>query len=275
MSLQSVKVRCCIAGGGPAGMMLGYPAGAGRRRCRSSWRSTPISCATSAATPIHPSTLEVMHELGLLDDFLKLPHQKVRKLSGQIGDEQVTVADFTHLPTHCRFIALMPQWDFLNFLAEQGAALSGLPAADAGAGHRTSIDEGGASRRRACDDAGRAARVRAPIWSSAPTGATRRCASGPDCAVQDIGAPIDVLWMRLSRQPDDPDRTVGRFDAGRIFVMIDRGDYWQCGFVIPKGAFDDDPSPRARRLPRRDRRPSPRSSATASANCTAGTTSSC
>src|ERR1700759_3268291 len=112
-----ISVRCCIAGGGPAGMMLGF------LLARS---GIPVLVLEKHADflrdfrgdTIHPSTLELMYELGLLEEFLKRPHQEVRQLSGQIGDDTVTLADFTHLPTHCKFLALMPQWDFLNFIAE-------------------------------------------------------------------------------------------------------------------------------------------------------------
>jgi 2-polyprenyl-6-methoxyphenol hydroxylase-like FAD-dependent oxidoreductase len=119
MTVAPIKTTCCVVGGGPAGMMLGFLlARAG----------VPVTVLEKHADflrdfrgdTIHPSTLELMHELGLLDEFLKLPHSEVRHLTGEIGDSSLTVADFTHLPVHCRFVAFMPQWNFLNFLADHG-----------------------------------------------------------------------------------------------------------------------------------------------------------
>jgi 2-polyprenyl-6-methoxyphenol hydroxylase-like FAD-dependent oxidoreductase len=186
---------------------------------------------------IHPSTLEVMHELGLLEAFLALPHQRVHQLSVQIGDVTVPIADFTHLPTRCRFLAFMPQWDFLNFLAGQGARfpsfalrmraeVTGLiEGAGRVAGVRVSLPEGPREVRAALvvGADGRHSLVRAQAG----------------LAVRDLGAPMDVLWFQLSRSPSDPGQTMGRFEGGRILVMLDRGTYWQVGYVIPKGAAEE------------------------------------
>jgi len=186
---------------------------------------------------VHPSTLEVVHELGLLDEFLKRPHQEVRQLTGYIGGEQVTVADFSHLPTRCRFIALMPQWDFLDFLAERGRR---FPAFGVRMRAQVTdlIEEGGSiiGVRATTPDGPLEVRADLVIGADGRHSTVRQRAG---LLVQNMGAPIDVLWLRLSRRPDDPDQSAGRFDAGRILVMINRGDYWQCGFVIPKGAIDD------------------------------------
>ena len=186
---------------------------------------------------IHPSTLEVMHELGLLEDFLKLPHQEVRELTAQIGDTAITVADFTHLPTRCRFIALMPQWDFLNFLAERAAQYPTfrlLMEAEA----TGLLEESGrvvgvqAMTRNDSID------VRADLIVAAD-GRHSILRQKAGLRIQDFGAPMDVLWFRLSRRPEDPSQIMGRFDVGRIFITINRGDYWQCGYVIHKGDFDE------------------------------------
>src|ERR1700689_3665850 len=119
MADSSLTTTCCIAGGGPAGMMLGFLlARAGVSVVV--LEKYPDFFRDFRGDTIHPSTLELMYELGLLDEFLKLPHQKIEKLSAQIGDERIVMGDFTHLPTHCKYVALMPQWDFLNFLAEHG-----------------------------------------------------------------------------------------------------------------------------------------------------------
>jgi len=184
---------------------------------------------------IHPSTLEVMHELGLLEDLLKLPHTKAPRLNAHIGDLELTVADFTHLPTHCRFLAFMPQWDFLNFLAEWGAGypkfrllmrteVTGL------------IEEAGrvVGLRATTPDGPLEVRADLVVGADGRNSAVRALAG---LHVEELGAPMDVLWFRLSRRSGDPEEPMGRFDAGRIFIMLYRGAYWQCGFVIPKGSL--------------------------------------
>jgi 2-polyprenyl-6-methoxyphenol hydroxylase-like FAD-dependent oxidoreductase len=186
---------------------------------------------------IHPSTLEVMHELGLLDRFLRLPHEKVYRISARIGDVVLPVAEFDHLPTRCRFIAFMPQWDFLNFLAEAGRAHPPfrlwMRAEVAGL-----IEESGrVAGVRVTTPAG-ARDVRADLVVAAD-GRSSLVRERAGLEVEELGAPIDVLWFRLSRRADDAGQTMGRFDAGRIFIMINRGEHWQCGYVIPKGSLDE------------------------------------
>lgn len=185
---------------------------------------------------IHPSTLEVMHELGLLDEFLQRPHDQMQQVEGQVGDERLTMADFTHLPTRCKFIAFMPQWDFLDFLAAQGKrypafhllmkseVISLLRDDDRFQGVRAITAEG-----------------EIEIHADLVIGADGRHSTVREQAqlsVQNIGAPIDVLWMRISREETDPPQTLGRVDNGHIMVMLNRRDYWQCAFVIPKGSID-------------------------------------
>ena len=177
MEAGEISVRCCIAGGGPAGMMLGFLLARAGVSVLVLEKHADFLRDFRGDT-IHPSTLEIMHELGLLDEFLQRPHQEARTLSGQVGDEFVEIADFTALPTHCRFIAFMPQWDFLDFLAEHAKRYPELPARDAGRGQRPDRRRG-AGDRSAGDDPGRASSRFGPIWSSAPTGAIRRCARGP------------------------------------------------------------------------------------------------
>lgn len=185
---------------------------------------------------IHPSTLELMYELGLLDDFLARPHQELREIGGQIGDHEVKIADFSHLPVHCKFIGLMPQWDFLKFLAEKGkryprfhlrmqSEVAGL------------IEESGQIMGVRAKTPDGTLEVRADLTIGAD-GRHSTVREKAKLEVINIGAPIDVLWMRLPREPRDPFQTLGRFLEGKILVAIDRGDYWQCAFVIPKGAFD-------------------------------------
>ena len=185
---------------------------------------------------IHPSTLEIMHELGLLEEFLKLPHEKVHQLNAQIGDTRLTLADFSHLPTRCGFIAFMPQWDFLDFLADHARRYPTfrlLMEAEV-----TDIVKDGerVAGLRAQTPAG-SLEVRADLVVAAD-GRQSIVREKADLPVQEFGAPMDVLWFRLSRKPDHPAQTMGRFDTGRIFITINRGNYWQCGYVIPKGQFD-------------------------------------
>jgi len=193
---------------------------------------------------VHPSTLEILDELGILDDFLKLPHQEVRQLSGQIGDTSLTLADFTHLPTRAKFIAFMPQWDFLNFLAERAKAYPAFSLqmetevtalcfkGDRVVGAQTKTPAG----------------VR-DIYAELVVGADGRTSTVRERAglkSRDFDAPMDVLWMGIPRQPSDPSQLLGRLDYGQIFVLIDRGDYWQAGLVVRKGAYEEI---RARGLP--------------------------
>jgi 2-polyprenyl-6-methoxyphenol hydroxylase-like FAD-dependent oxidoreductase len=176
---------------------------------------------------LHPSTLEVMHELGLLERLLELPHDRVPEIAAQFGDTAVTVADFRHLPTRCGFIAMMPQWDFLNFLATEARRYPAFSLRmDA---EVTGLIEGGV---KVGDE-----EIRADLVVGADgRHSTVRQKAGLE--VQVFGAPIDVLWFRLPRKETDPPGSMGRFDSGAIFVLINRRDYWQCGYVIPKGALD-------------------------------------
>ncbi len=234
MPVESMSVRCCIAGGGPAGIMLGLLlARAGVEVLVLEKHSDFLR--DFRGDTIHPSTLEIIHELGFLEDLLKLPHQQAPQLNGQFFDLRLTVADFTHLPTRCRFIAFMPQWDFLNFLAERGA------------GYPTFTLRMQAEVTELIEEAGRvvglhAATVDGPLEVRADlvVGADGRHSvvrAKAGLKVDEFGAPMDVLWFRLSRRTDDPKETMGRFDIGRIFIMINRGEHWQCGFVIPKGSL--------------------------------------
>jgi 2-polyprenyl-6-methoxyphenol hydroxylase-like FAD-dependent oxidoreductase len=184
---------------------------------------------------IHPSTLEVMHELGILDELLKLPHQEVPKLRGQIGDLTATIADFSHLPTRCKFIAMMPQWDFLDFLTRQGRRYPGFRLMMRAKAKRLVERDGRVVGLVAETDPGKIRIDAALVVGADGRHSTVRQAAGLE--VEELGAPMDVLWFRLSRRPEDPSDTMGRFDAGRIFVLINRGQHWQCGYVIAKGSI--------------------------------------
>ena len=186
---------------------------------------------------VHPSTLEVMHELGVLEEFLELPHDKVRALGGQIGDEFVQLADFSHLPTVSKFIALVPQWDFLDFLADHARLYPTFKLIM----HAEVVD--------LLESEGRVAGVRAEtpdgeldVRADLTIGADGRGSIVRDKAglqVQNFGAPMDVLWFRLSRKASDGEQTLGRIKAGKMMVMLNRGEYWQCGYLIRKGEFEN------------------------------------
>jgi 2-polyprenyl-6-methoxyphenol hydroxylase-like FAD-dependent oxidoreductase len=186
---------------------------------------------------IHPSTLELMHELGILGEFLKLPHQEVLELTGQVGGESVTIADFTHLPTHCRFLALMPQWDFLNFLAEKGKAFPQfhlLMRAEV----TDIVQENGMVTGVFAKTSDGDREIRADLIVGAD-GRRSILRERAGLQVIDLGAPMDVMWMRISHLPSDPKQTFGHVEAGKVFVMLDREQYWQCAYVIPKGSADE------------------------------------
>jgi 2-polyprenyl-6-methoxyphenol hydroxylase-like FAD-dependent oxidoreductase len=230
-----VDVRCCIAGGGPAGMMLGYLLARAGIEVLVLEKHADFLRDFRGDT-VHPSTLEVLHELGLLQEFLRRPHDEVRLITGYIGGEAVPIADFTHLPTHCKFAVLMPQWDFLNFLEEKARAYSTfhlrMQAAVDGL-----IEDGG----RVVGVTATTPHERLEVRALLVVGADGRHSivrARAGLPVQDLGAPIDVLWMRLARRPGDPNQPLGRFDRGKVFVMLDRGDYWQCAYVIAKGGID-------------------------------------
>jgi 2-polyprenyl-6-methoxyphenol hydroxylase-like FAD-dependent oxidoreductase len=185
---------------------------------------------------VHPSTLNIMKELGFLDEFLKLPHQKVTQLQGWFGDTRAIIADFSSLPPPCNFIALMPQWDFLNFLAAKGAGFKTfrlLMRTQA----QSLIEEGGRIVGVNAEGPDGPLAIRADLTIAADgRHSTLREAAGLKSI--DLGAPMDVLWFRAPRAPGDEEETSGRFDPGRIFIRLNRGDYWQCAYVIAKGSFD-------------------------------------
>src|SRR5213080_4802964 len=231
-----VNTRCCIAGGGPAGMMLGFLlARAG----------VPVVVLEKHADffrdfrgdTIHPSTLELMYELGLLEEFLQQPHQEVRELRAVINDQTVPIADFTKLPTRCKFIAFMPQWDFLNFLSVHAKEFPSFQL------HmKTEVVDLLIENDRVDGVRAKTPRGEMDVHADLVIGedgrhsVTHTRAGFKQC---EFGVPIDVLWMRISKKKDDPEQSFGFFQHGKLLVMLDRGDYWQCGFVIPKGGFGE------------------------------------
>jgi len=230
-----MKVQCCIVGGGPAGMMLGFLLARAGVTVAVLEKHADFLRDFRGDT-VHPSTLNVIDELGLLDDFLKLPHHKVSRFAGQFGDTRVQIADFSHLPARCHYIAMMPQWDFLSFLAAHGRQYSGftlLMQAEA----QELIEDGG----RVCGVRAMVSGATEEIRADLVVGADGRHSTVRERAgleVDVLGAPMDVLWFRLPHKAGDPEEMMGRFDAGSILVMLDRGDYWQCAYVIAKGSAE-------------------------------------
>ncbi|AWO91274.1 MULTISPECIES: FAD-dependent oxidoreductase [Bradyrhizobium] len=232
---SSVKVRCCIVGGGPAGMMLGYLLGRAGIDVVVLEKHADFFRDFRGDT-VHPSTLQVMDELGLIDGFLKLPHQRLQKMDGLFGGTPVRIADLSRLNTKYPFIAFMPQWDFLNFLREAGKRFASLRVmmnteavdlirrGETFAGVRAKTPEGPidieADLTIACDGRHSTVRERAGL------------------EVVEIGAPMDVLWFRAGRKADETESVFARVEPGKMMITFDRGDYWQCAYVIAKGQHD-------------------------------------
>ncbi|NOJ40480.1 FAD-dependent oxidoreductase [Bradyrhizobium australiense] len=230
-----MKVRCCIVGGGPAGMMLGYLLGRAGIEVVVLEKHADFFRDFRGDT-VHPSTLQVMDELGLIDGFLKLPHQRLQKMQGMFGGETVRIADLSRLHVKYPFIAFMPQWDFLNFLRESGKRFASLKVmmsteaidlirdGERVSGVKAKMPDGiidiEADLTVACDGRHSLVRERAGL------------------EVEEIGAPMDVLWFRAGKQEGESENLFARIDPGKMMVTFDRGDYWQCAFVIPKGQHD-------------------------------------
>jgi 2-polyprenyl-6-methoxyphenol hydroxylase-like FAD-dependent oxidoreductase len=233
---RTIETHCCIAGGGPAGVMLGYLLARAGVEVVVLEKHADFFRDFRGDT-IHPSTLEVVYELGLIDEFLKLPHQQVREFAGQIGDELIPLADLTHLPTHCKFLGFMPQWDFLNFFAEQGKKYPQFHLVLEAEVTDLIIEGNNVMGVKATTPSGEI-EVRATLTVGCD-GRQSIVRERADLQIQSFGAPIDVLWFRVSRQASDPGQVLGRFIPGKILVMLNREEYWQCAFVIRKGAFEE------------------------------------
>jgi 2-polyprenyl-6-methoxyphenol hydroxylase-like FAD-dependent oxidoreductase len=236
MAEASASVDCCVVGGGPAGMMLGFLLARAGISVAVLEKHADFLRDFRGDT-IHPSTLRLMDELGLLDALLMLPHQKAFQLNGKVGDFDVQIADFTHLSRRWGFVALMPQWDFLDFLSRKARRFKGfhlhMQTAVSGL-----IRDGGRIAGVVAETRDGPLEIRAALTVGCDgRHSTVRKEAG--LKVEELGAPMDVLWFSLTRDPADPADVMGRFEAGRIFIMINRGAHWQCGLVIPKGSFAD------------------------------------
>lgn len=233
---KTLATTCCVVGGGPAGLMAGF------LLARAGVDTIVLEkhgdfLRDFRGDTIHPSTLQIMFELGLLEPFLRLPHRKAFQIAAWIGDRKIVIADFRRLPTLCKFIAFMPQWDFLNFIAAQAQKLPNFRLAMRTAANGLIEDGGRIAGVRAEGPEG-PIEIRATLVIAAD-GRTSLLRSAAGLEVEDFGAPMDVLWFRLPREATDPAESFGRVGPGRMVAMIDRGSYWQCGYVIPKGGADE------------------------------------
>jgi 2-polyprenyl-6-methoxyphenol hydroxylase-like FAD-dependent oxidoreductase len=231
----SLRKQCCIVGGGPAGMMLGFLLARAGVEVAVLEKHADFLRDFRGDT-VHPSTLDLIYELGLLDEFLRLRHQKVDHLAVQIGDELMRMVDLRRLPTRCKFIALMPQWDFLDFLAKQGRRYASFDLR-----LRTEVTELITESARVVGVRARTAEGELVVRSDLVVGcdgrhSTVRSQSGLPGV--EYGAPMDVLWFRISRRESDASETFGHAEAGSLMIMLNRRDYWQCAYVIPKGGID-------------------------------------
>ena len=232
---QDRHTGCCIVGGGPAGMMLGFLlARAGVDvTVLEKW---PDFFRDFRGDTIHPSTLTLLDELGLIDAFLALPHNKTRLLSIEVGGKIIPFADFSHLPVKYPYIAFIPQWDFLNFMAREAQKLPNFKLLmDTAA--TDLIYDNNVVIGVVAENNNKTFSIYAPLVVGAD-GRHSTVREKSQLALAEIGAPMDVLWFRLSRKKQDPKNSTFRLACGRMMVMIDRGDYWQCGFIIQKGYFD-------------------------------------
>jgi 2-polyprenyl-6-methoxyphenol hydroxylase-like FAD-dependent oxidoreductase len=232
---RTLDVQCCIAGGGPAGMMLGYLLGRAGVDTLVLEKHADFLRDFRGDT-VHPSTMQIMQELGLLDEFLKRPHSEISRFSAEIGDRSYKVADFDHVPCACRFIALMPQWDFLDFLLEKARRFPTLNVMmNTEVTGLTQSDNRVTGVMATSPEGPMLVRARLVVGCDGRRSTVRSAAA---LTVQDLGSPIDVLWFRMSKKPHDPVEVLGRLGLDKMIVTIDRGDYWQCAYVIAKGGSD-------------------------------------
>jgi len=233
---NSLATTCCIIGGGPAGIMLGF------LLARAGVKVTVLEKHKDffrdfRGDTIHPSTLDLLHELGLLEKFLTIPHSQVAALSAIVGGERFAIADFSHVPTYCKFIALMPQWDFLDFLASEAARYPSFTLRMGWEATALMSENGVTTGVRASTPDGPV-----EIPATVTIGCDGRHAISRNAGhlpLNDEGVPIDVLWLKIARQPSDPENALGYINFGRLIILINRNDYFQVGYIIAKGTFPE------------------------------------
>ena len=232
---RTLNVRACVVGGGPAGIMLGYLLARAGHSVAVLEKHGDFLRDFRGDT-VHPSTMNVLDELGLLDEFLQRPHSEIRELAGRVGADTITIASLAHVPCRKKFLTIMPQWEFLNFLTEKGRAYPEFHLLMTTEGTDV-IRDGNRIVGVRADSAGGPVEIRADV-AVACDGRRSTMRTAARLVPRDLGAPMDVLWMRLSKKPTDNNAALGFIGAGCILVFIDRADYWQCGFVIAKGTAD-------------------------------------
>ena len=236
MPVQTLETTCCIGGGGPAGVMLGY------LLARAGVRVTVLEKHKDffrdfRGDTVHPSTLEILYELGLLQDFLKIPHEQLTSVGGVFGGFPFQAASFRHVPSHCKFVALMPQWDFLSFLSEQAKK---FPTFQLRTQHEVVDllrDDERVIGVKAQTPQGEVQMLADLVVGCDGRHSTTRKAAKLE--VQEFGVPIDVLWFRISRNNGDPEQLFGNINYGKVLILINRASYFQAGFIIRKDSFEE------------------------------------